>query len=79
MIRDIRGWLRSLGKGEEELYPVFSGLERFEDFLRNARTRKEVRLPPEVYDRIVRDHIGCGAGVDEVRDAVREEIDGMGT
>jgi len=79
MIRDIRGWLRSLGKGEEELYPVFSGLERFEDFLRNARTRKEVRLPPEVYDRIVRDHIGCGAGVDEVRDAVREEIDGMGS
>jgi hypothetical protein len=74
MIRDTEGWLRSLAVPESEVAPVLTAMERFGDFLRNARTRCDYLLPSGIAERIVRDHIGCGAGLDEVRDAILEEI-----
>ncbi len=77
MVRDTKGWLHSLGMEEAETAPVASALERFEDFLHDAGTGREHRLDPEVVSRVVRDHIGCGVGPDEVRSALREEMDEM--
>ncbi len=77
MIRDTRGWLRSLAVQGSEVAPVLSATERFEDFLRNAPTRSDYLLPSGIAERIVREHIGCGVGLDEVRDAILEEIRGM--
>ena len=78
MIRDIEAWLRSLKMGRNELAPVFSALDRFGDFLRNARTRDDFLLPPGIVERIVREHLGCGAGPDDLRDTLMEEIDKTG-
>lgn len=78
MIRDIAAWLRSLEMEQNELPPVFSALERFDDFLRSARTRDDFLLPPEIVERIVKEHLGCGVGLDEVRNTLMEEIDEMG-
>ena len=74
MVRDIQAWLRSLTKAAGELAPVASAIERFEDFLLRARTGTNYLLPPEIVVRIVREHIGCGVGPAEVRDAIRQEI-----
>ena len=74
MIRDIEAWLRSLAMVENELAPVFSALGRFGDFLRNARTREDFLLPPEIVERIIREHLGCGVGPDDLRSAITEEI-----
>lgn len=78
MIRDIEAWLRSLKRERNELAPVFLALDQFGDFLRNARTRDDFLLPPGIVERIVREHLGCGVGLDDLRDALREEIDEMG-
>ena len=78
MIRDITAWLRSLETERNELAPVFSAIERFADFLRSARTRDDFLLPPEIVERIVKEHIGCGVGLDGVRNTLMEEIDEMG-
>ena len=78
MIRDIAAWLRFLEMEQNELAPVFSAIERFADFLRSARTRSDYLLPPEIVERIVKEHIGCGVGLDEVRNTLMEEIDEMG-
>ncbi|MBN2438955.1 MAG: DUF885 family protein [Deltaproteobacteria bacterium] len=75
MIRDIAAWLQSLEMERNELAPVFSAMERFADFLRSARTRSDYLLPPEIVERIVKEHIGCGVGPDEVRNVLMEEID----
>ena len=77
MARDTRAWLTSLEMAEAETAPVLSALARFEDFLRSARTRGDFLLPPEIVSRIVSGHIGCGAGPDEVRSVLREELDEM--
>jgi len=74
MVGDITAWLRTLGADGKELAPVASELERFGDFLRTAGTRERYLLPPETLESIVRDHIGCGAGTAEVRDAIVEEL-----
>lgn len=78
MIRDTKAWLRSLELEEGELSPVVSAIEGFEDFLRNARTRSHYLLPPEIVERVVKEHIGCGVALREVRDILREEIREMG-
>ncbi len=74
MVGDIAEWLRSLDVEERDLLPVSRALEGFEEFLRNAPTRDSHLLPPEVVERIVREHIGCSARTGEVRDAIVEEI-----
>ena len=63
---------------QNELVPVYSAIERFADFLRSARTRSRYLLSPEIVERIVKEHIGCGVGLDEVRNTLMEEIDEMG-
>lgn len=78
MIRDISAWLRSLDMEQNELAPVHSAIERFADFLRGVRTRSDYLLPLEIVERIVKDHLGCGVGLDEVRNTLMEEIDEMG-
>ncbi|MFH1912262.1 MAG: DUF885 family protein [Pseudomonadota bacterium] len=78
MICDIAAWLRSLEMEQNELAPVFSAIERFADFLRSARTRSDYLLPPEIVERIVKEHLGCGVGLDDVRNTLMEEIDEMG-
>jgi hypothetical protein len=78
MIRDTKAWLRSLDSAVNDPAPVISSLMQFEDFLRNARTRSHYLMPPETVERIVKDHIGCGVGLDEVRETLMEEISEMG-
>jgi len=74
MVRDTKAWLRSLAMPESEMAPVLSATERFGEFLRNAPTRNEYRLPTDIVERIVGEHIGCRVGLDEVRDVILEEI-----
>lgn len=74
MVRDIQVWLTSLAMAASELAPVVSAIGRFEDFLLHARTGSDYLLPPEIVARIVTEHIGCGVGPAEVRDAIRREI-----
>jgi hypothetical protein len=78
MIRDIKAWLTSLKKEETDIAPVYSAVLRFEDFLRSARTKSRYLLPPEIVERIVKEHMGCGVASSEVRDAILEEISEMG-
>lgn len=78
MVADVMAWLGSLERERKnELAPVLSALGRFADFLKSARTREDFLLPPEVVERIVREHLGCGVGLDDVRDTLMEEIGDM--
>jgi hypothetical protein len=77
MIRDIKAWLTSLNKEESDIAPVFSAVLQFEDFLRSAGTRSRYLLPPELVERIVKEHMGCGLALRDVRDAILEEIGEM--
>ena len=78
MIRDMKAWLRSLDRGENDLSLVVTAFSRFEDFLRNAGTRSHYLLPSETVERIVKEHVGCGVGPGEVRHTLMEEIREMG-
>jgi hypothetical protein len=74
MIRDIKAWLGSLKKEETDIAPVYSAVLHFENFLRRARTRSRTLLPPDIAERIVKEHMGCGVASSDVRDAILEEI-----
>lgn len=74
MVRDIKAWLQSLDTEGDELAPVYSAVLDFEEFLRNARTRDGYLLPPETIEKIVKEHMGCKAGLRQVRDTIAEEI-----
>ena len=74
MVADAHAWLRTLDPRGEDLARLNSALARFGEFLGNARVKDRFLLPPGVFGRVVRDHIGCAAGADEVREAIVEEL-----
>lgn len=74
MAGDAGAWLMSLDAGGEDLSPLLSALARFGDFLKGAPVSERFLLPPGAFDRIVREHAGCGVGPDEVRAVLAEEI-----
>lgn len=78
MTRDILAWLRTLDMADNEVFPLCREVERFADFLKGARTGGDCLLPPEIVERIVMEHLGCGVGLDGVRESLREEIDATG-
>ncbi|NNG47811.1 MAG: DUF885 family protein, partial [Deltaproteobacteria bacterium] len=77
MIQDTKAWLKSLNMEETDIAPVYSAVLQFEDFLRSARTRSRYLLPPELVERIVKEHMGCGVASSEVRDVILDEISEM--
>ncbi|MEW6335701.1 MAG: DUF885 family protein [Thermodesulfobacteriota bacterium] len=78
MIRDLLAWLRSLDMEQKDLAPVCRAIERFADFLKRAPTTGDDLLSPEIVGRIVGEHLGCGVGIDGVRESLIEEIDATG-
>jgi len=78
MTCDILAWLRTLDMAKDEVFPLCREIERFADFLKGARTGGDCLLPPEIVGRIVAEHLGCGVGLDGVRESLREEIDATG-
>ncbi|NIS75027.1 MAG: DUF885 family protein [Deltaproteobacteria bacterium] len=74
MARDTYAWLESLTKVKSGIREALSALEDFEDFLKNMPTRSSFLFPGELTELIVKDHIGCGTGILEVRLAIEEEI-----
>jgi hypothetical protein len=74
MARDTSAWLKSLAKEKPGIREALSALEEFEDFLKYMPTRRSFLFPGELVELIVRDHIGCGTGISEVRLAIEAEI-----
>jgi uncharacterized protein (DUF885 family) len=74
MIGPIRSWLAPLSPIRPGVQPVLEALDRFEGHLRQASPRDTFLLAPELLERIVRDHTGCGMGTEETRKALDEEI-----
>jgi uncharacterized protein (DUF885 family) len=54
--------------------PALEALGRFEGHLRQTPSYKFFLLSPELLERIVRRHIGCGMGPDETRKVLDQEI-----
>ena len=74
MIGPIRSWLASVSHIRPGVEPVLEALDRFEGHLRQVSSRDSFLLAPELLERIVREHTGCGMGTDEARKALDEEI-----
>jgi uncharacterized protein (DUF885 family) len=74
MAQDTSAWLKSIGRKKPKIREALSALEDFEDFLKNMPTRSRFLFPRELAELIVKDHIGCGTGISEVRLAIEAEI-----
>lgn len=74
MIGPTRSWLASLSPIRPGVQPVLEALDRFEGHLRQASPRDTFLPAPELVERIVCDHTGCGMGTEETRKALDEEI-----
>jgi len=74
MIGSTRSWLASVSPIRPGVEPVLEALDRFEGHLLRASLRDTFVLAPELLERIVCDHIGCGMGPDGARKALDEEI-----
>ncbi len=74
MIGPTRSWLASVSHIRPGVEPVLEALDHFERHLRQVPLRDSFLLAPELLERIVRDHTGCGMGTDEARKALDEEI-----
>jgi uncharacterized protein (DUF885 family) len=74
MTEKIRGWLTSLSGMTPECTPAAAALNRLADYLKQVATTDDFRLPPDLYERIAKDHIGCGMTLDEIRNELEQEI-----
>lgn len=75
MVRDISSWLASLEGRTADISLALKSLEDFGGFLKNMTTRDSFLLAPELIEVIIKDHIGCGADISEVRQLIEEEIE----
>jgi len=74
MTGDVRQWFAALEGRRGGMGPALEALAFFEEKVKGARTRDEFRPAPELLDRVVRDHMGFGAGVAEIIEELEEEI-----
>jgi len=66
MIVKLKHWLRSMVVWGAKLPPALEAFDRLDDHLRAVPVAREFRPAPGVYDRIVREHIGCGMDLAEI-------------
>ena len=69
-----RSWLSSIRHIRSGLKPVLMALEGFEDHLRRISICDNFLLAPELLERIVCNHMGCAAGMEDVREELEHEI-----
>jgi len=69
-----RSWLSSIRHIRSRLKPVLMALEGFEDHLRRISICDNFLLAPELLERIVCNHMGCAAGMEDVREELEHEI-----
>jgi hypothetical protein len=74
MVSDTRNYLAFLSQKLTELRPAFDALECFNEKLLTVSTRGDFLLPRELLDRIFRFHFSFDMGIDEVDEALDEEI-----
>ncbi len=74
MVREMTAWLKPLGAVKEGVPPLLEALESFHQSLANVSTRESFLLPRDLFDLVIRDHMRCGVGADEVRNAIEDEI-----
>jgi hypothetical protein len=78
MIPGLRAWMASLRSEGYDVGSVPGALDRFEGALGAISPAGSFLLPPAQFDRVVRDHLGCGevaGGVHDILDAEIEEME----
>ncbi len=70
-----RDWLASLAGDTPGAGPAAEAMARFERGLKELQPSEDLLLAPDLYERIVRDHIWCGAGALEVESELDHEIE----
>jgi hypothetical protein len=74
MVRDTQDWLRSLPPDKPAPASALAALDRFAEQVRRASSREGFRLEPEIFETVVRDHMGCGFGPAEAMDEIEREL-----
>jgi hypothetical protein len=74
MIEKIRRWLAGLSGTVYDCSPAIAALHRLTDYLKQVATTDDFRLPPDLYERIANDHIGCHMSLGEIRNELEEEM-----
>jgi hypothetical protein len=75
MVPSTRSYLDHLNKDRlPELTKAISAVERFGEKLGSVPVRDDFRLSPGLFDKVVRLHMDCGEGTDEVEAELDDEI-----
>ncbi len=77
MIPGLKAWISSLRAEGYAVGSVPEGLDRFEGALGAMSPAGSFLLPPAQFDRVVRDHLGCGEAAGGVHDILDAEIEEM--
>jgi len=77
MLPGTRDFFAVLQQHIPELKPALVALDRFEDLLQNVSTRDSFHLPQEVVKRIIRFHINSAMDIEEVNQALDQEMHAM--
>lgn len=77
MIPDVRDYLLFLGSSLPELRSATLALDRFEDKLKHISTREDFLLPNDLLEHILRFHLRCDMGINEINNMIDLEIDEM--
>ncbi len=74
MAADTRAYLVSIGSRVPGLKRALAALERFTAHLREVPGRRDFRLAPDLFKRVVRNHLGCGMDLEDIREVLELEI-----
>ncbi len=66
MVRKSLPWASTLKDSGAGIPQPAEAIDRFGELLRDIPTGNDFILPREVMERVVRDHLGCDGGVDEI-------------
>ncbi|MFO8057404.1 MAG: DUF885 family protein [bacterium] len=74
MVPSARSYLEHLHGAGQDASAALAALERFRERLERVETRDDFRLSPELFERVVREHMDCGMSVPEAEAELDLEI-----
>jgi hypothetical protein len=74
MVRDLQTWMQELRAGGRDIGETGGALKRFGEDLRGMSGKATFLLKPDLPERIVSEHLGCGAGMDDAAAEIDDEI-----
>jgi hypothetical protein len=77
MLHDLQSWLHQLQAIGKDVGELPMALRRFQAELHQSKVITSYRMPEDLFEKVVSEHIGCGVNIDTAEAVMHDELQAM--